>query len=169
MKHLPVATLVCLAFLGACQGSERAATVPPEELAVTRLTQWDAVRGERDVCPATEIHLAPDGPQSRDFACAVVARAWSAISANGTAVAFVNRDSTGLPKKAKMYFFRSPDLSKPQQTNGRILTYWQVNFPSKSDSSGVSVVVDSTSGETHVFADHVFGQPFRDALAAVKR
>jgi hypothetical protein len=146
--------------LAACQGNERTtASSPTLDLNRARPAHWSANPDERNACQSTKVAPPKDGPQSRELLCVIVSRAWMSVARNAEAEAAVARDSTGLPVRAQVLFSRLRDLSKSEKP-ARTLVYWQVNFPSRDDTTGISVIVDSLTGETHVFADHAFGKPF---------
>ena len=118
---------------------------------------------EQDVCPQTELRIPQAGPQSRQVLCAVVSRAWTAVVANPKALSVVNRDSSGVPRKAYLYYSRMPAVLGVEAKFPSVVS-WQVEFPSAVDTVGITVSVDSTTGETSLYADHQFGLPFHDLI-----
>lgn len=163
MQRMIMIGIASLLLGTGCRNDERAAAAPEVNTGVVRQMRWAPVRNEQAVCQETALRLPEDGPQSRQILCEVVSRAWTAVVANSAALNIVNRDAAGRPRKAYLSFMRMPAATGAEAKFPASVS-WQVNFPSAADTVGISVTVDSMTGETFIFADHQFGLPYHDLM-----
>lgn len=147
--------LVLVSALGlsmvACQSRDTSsnAAIDPAVHKAAVLTNWTPLRNELSVCPWASIRLAAAGPQSREYICEVVSRAWAALSMNDTLFATATRDSVGRPLTADVDFSRvdAPELPKEMRSAD-----WVVIFPSNhAESAGISVRLDSATGTAQIY------------------